>query len=515
MGALKSMMPPWMLPATPDLVCRFRVLMPSTTRRCAAGTVRTTLPRLPRSLPAITSTVSPERMSKRRARPRAQPLCLRPTRVRRSVFALTSEHLRGKADDLHEVALTEFARHRAEDARSARAVVRLDEHGRVLIEADVAAVGTVVFLDRTHHHGADDIALLHLRVRLGDLDGTDDHVPDRRVLAVAAAEHADAEDLAGTTVVRHLEDCFLLDHLLGLFEHRGDAHAIADAALVGLVMDLEASVDAHHLLVEGVRLLLLDEHDARLLHLVADHHTLAHLAARADCGCLGLGAHTSSSSASTAPSLLSVSVGAASAPAPRDRGVAGVASGSTVSISVAAMASSTGLWSLAATVVSALSSTAPRARRERTGATIASRAAARRPRRAVVPAVTGRGAGAGSPRSAARRISTCTVMVRAISMRMARIWRWFSTWPMVCWRRTWKSCPRCSRRCCASSSPVRARRVSRAAARAVMPSPRPRRRAPRGRRTWCGWAACGRRGASPPWRRPGSRPTSRRACDRA
>src|ERR1700676_2622441 len=129
MGALKSMMPPWMLPATPDLVCRFRRLIPSTTRRWVIGMVRTTTPRLPLSLPAITSTVSPARMSSRRARPLAQPRCLRATLVRRSVFALISEHLRGEAHDLHEVALAQLAGDGPEDARAARAVVRLDEHG--------------------------------------------------------------------------------------------------------------------------------------------------------------------------------------------------------------------------------------------------------------------------------------------------------------------------------------------------------------------------------------------------
>jgi hypothetical protein len=55
---------------------------------------------------------------------------------------------------------------------------------------------------------------------------------------------------------------------------------------------LEAAIDPHDLLLKGVGLLLLNEHDARLLHLVADHHALPHLAARAAGGLLRLCAHS-------------------------------------------------------------------------------------------------------------------------------------------------------------------------------------------------------------------------------
>src|SRR5262249_45760053 len=49
-----------------------------------------------------------------------------------------------EADDLHEVAVAEFAGHGAEDARAARILFRVDEHHGVAVEADVAAVGPAV-----------------------------------------------------------------------------------------------------------------------------------------------------------------------------------------------------------------------------------------------------------------------------------------------------------------------------------------------------------------------------------
>ena len=49
-----------------------------------------------------------------------------------------SEHLRSKADDLHEVLLAQLARDRPEDARAARVALVVDDHGGVLVECDRA-----------------------------------------------------------------------------------------------------------------------------------------------------------------------------------------------------------------------------------------------------------------------------------------------------------------------------------------------------------------------------------------
>src|SRR5215207_4477296 len=148
-----------------------------------------TLPVLPLSLPEMTITLSS---------------CL--------ILDAMSEHLRGERDDLHEAAVAQLARHRAEDARAARVVLGVDDHGRVLVEGDVGAVVAPELLLRAHDHGLDDLALLDRPLRVGLLDRGRDDVPHARVAAAGAAHHADAEDLAGAGVVGDLEPRLVLDH---------------------------------------------------------------------------------------------------------------------------------------------------------------------------------------------------------------------------------------------------------------------------------------------------------------
>src|ERR671932_273682 len=88
------------------------------------------------------------------------------------------EHLRGQADDLHEVALAQLAGHRPEDARAARVVLGVDDHGRVLVEGDVGAVVAPELLLRAHDDRLDDLALLDRPLRIRLLDGRRDDVPD-------------------------------------------------------------------------------------------------------------------------------------------------------------------------------------------------------------------------------------------------------------------------------------------------------------------------------------------------
>src|SRR5215210_8069210 len=94
------------------------------------GSVRSTLPVLPASLPDMTRTLSPRRIfsatisASLRHAPRRAP----------------SKHLRGERDDLHEVALAQLARDGSEDAGPARVSRVVDQHGGVLVEGDVGAV---------------------------------------------------------------------------------------------------------------------------------------------------------------------------------------------------------------------------------------------------------------------------------------------------------------------------------------------------------------------------------------
>src|SRR5918996_3138944 len=168
--------------------CRFTRLTPSTSTRLRFGSALMTRPTTPTSLPAITIT-------------------------RSSLRTFTLEHLRGQADDLHEALLAQLAADRAEDARAPRVLLLVDDHGRVLVEADVGAVGAALLLLDADDHRLDDLALLDGATGDGVLHGGDDDVADRGVAPPGAAEHADAEDLLGTRVVRDLQPRLLLDHL--------------------------------------------------------------------------------------------------------------------------------------------------------------------------------------------------------------------------------------------------------------------------------------------------------------
>src|SRR5689334_11423379 len=131
----------------------------------------------------------------------------------RRIFAAILENLRGQRHDAHEAALSELASDRAEDARAARRVLGVDDHGGVLVEGDVRAVLAPELLLRAHDDGLDDLALLDRALRAGGLDRGGDHVADVRVAALGAALHADDEDLAGAGVVGDLESGLVLDHL--------------------------------------------------------------------------------------------------------------------------------------------------------------------------------------------------------------------------------------------------------------------------------------------------------------
>src|SRR6478672_11542022 len=131
----------------------------------------------------------------------------------RRIFARPMlEHLRREADDLHEVAVAQLARDGPEDAGAARVVLRVDDHGRVLVERDVRAVLAPELLLRAHDDGLDDLALLDRPLRVGLLHRGGDDVSHARVAAARAAHHADAEDLAGAGVVGDLEAGLVLDH---------------------------------------------------------------------------------------------------------------------------------------------------------------------------------------------------------------------------------------------------------------------------------------------------------------
>src|ERR687890_2552390 len=111
------------------------------------------------------------------------------------------EHLRREAHDLHEVAVAQLARDRPEDAGAAGVVLRVDDHGGVLVEGDVRAVVAAELLLGAHDDRLDDVALLDRPLRVGLLDRRGDDVADAGIAPARAALDADAEDLARAGVV--------------------------------------------------------------------------------------------------------------------------------------------------------------------------------------------------------------------------------------------------------------------------------------------------------------------------
>src|ERR1700727_1642004 len=83
------------------------------------------------------------------------------------------QHLRGKRDDLHEALLPKLTTDRPENTGSTRVVVGLDDHRGVLVELDVAAVGTAALLDGAHHNGLDHITALDVAAGYGVFDRGD------------------------------------------------------------------------------------------------------------------------------------------------------------------------------------------------------------------------------------------------------------------------------------------------------------------------------------------------------
>src|SRR5690348_9173489 len=106
----------------------------STTTLPSSGSTRVTLPDLPRSRPATTSTLSPFRIFLFNA------------------DDMTSQHLGGERNDLHESLRAELASDRPEDAGTDRLVLVVDEDSGIVVEADVRAVGAADLLRGANDH---------------------------------------------------------------------------------------------------------------------------------------------------------------------------------------------------------------------------------------------------------------------------------------------------------------------------------------------------------------------------
>src|SRR6266571_3403392 len=175
-------------------------LTPSTTQRFLAVRMRSTLPVLPLSRPAITTTLSPLRI------------------CRAMISSVNSNHFTCQRNDLHEILVAQLAGDSAEDARAARVVVLVDHHGRVLVKAHIAAIDSADHLLGAHNHAADDLAFFHITGGNGLLHCADDDVADvgdtalESAAAAAAAKHLDAHRLLGAGVIGDVDISLLLNH---------------------------------------------------------------------------------------------------------------------------------------------------------------------------------------------------------------------------------------------------------------------------------------------------------------
>src|SRR5262249_11188830 len=121
-------------------------------------------------------------------------------------------HLRGEADDLHELTLPQLTGDSAEDARAARIQFVVNEDHRVAVEADVTAVVAAHRLASPHDHALDNVSGFDVAARHRLLDAGDDDVAQAGVTAPRAAQHLNTHRLLGAGVVRHVKPCIHLNH---------------------------------------------------------------------------------------------------------------------------------------------------------------------------------------------------------------------------------------------------------------------------------------------------------------
>src|SRR3954467_15286432 len=76
-----------------------------------------------------------------------------------------SQYFGGQRDDFHESPLAQLTCNRTEDARADRLILIVDEHRRIAIEPDVAAIAPPMLLDGADDDGLHDLPLLDVPVR--------------------------------------------------------------------------------------------------------------------------------------------------------------------------------------------------------------------------------------------------------------------------------------------------------------------------------------------------------------
>src|SRR3989344_951839 len=109
----------------------------------------------------------------------------------------------GQRYDRAESFFLQFPGHRAEDTGGSGLPVLVDQYHRVLVKSHVAAVRAPNGVPGTDHHALNDIFLLNLFPRLGNLNGSDYHVADSSIPPSASAKHPETADGLRPGVISH------------------------------------------------------------------------------------------------------------------------------------------------------------------------------------------------------------------------------------------------------------------------------------------------------------------------
>src|SRR5262249_31913859 len=88
----------------------------------------------------------------------------------------------------------------------------VDQHCRVAVEADIAAVAPALLFDRADDDRLDDLPFLHVRLGGRFLHRRGDDIAEPRVAAGRPANRVDDRDLAGARIVGAVQDRSHLNH---------------------------------------------------------------------------------------------------------------------------------------------------------------------------------------------------------------------------------------------------------------------------------------------------------------
>src|SRR2546425_3474548 len=108
--------------------------------------------------------------------------------------------------------VAQLARHRAEDARANGLSRFIDEHGGVVVKADVGAILAAVFLAHAHDDRTNHFAFFALALRGGLLHRRGHNIAEARLEARVTAHRENAHQPARAAVIGHRQPGSHLNH---------------------------------------------------------------------------------------------------------------------------------------------------------------------------------------------------------------------------------------------------------------------------------------------------------------